>query len=102
MTRHVASGLLAALLLCSPAWAQEKSGVSDAMIAAKAAQVETLRARVGTVSSPTASATLIEADDLLRQLRAAAPAKRAPIAAQLDAALTRGDLEVDVLSRTQR
>lgn len=102
MARHVASGLLAALLLWSPAWAQDEGAVSDAMIAAKAAQVETLRARVGTVSSPIASATLIEADNLLRQLRAAPPAKRAPIAAQLDAALTRGDLEVDVLSRSQQ
>jgi hypothetical protein len=101
MTRHAAYGLLAALLLCSPAWAQDRTTVSDAMIAAQAARVETLRARVGTVSSPTASATLIEADNLLRQLRAAPPSKRAAIAAQLDAALTRGDLEVDAIGRSQ-
>lgn len=99
MTRRIAFGLLAALVLAAPAGAQDKNTVSDAIVAAQAARVETLRARVGTVSSPTAAATLIEADDLLRRLRAAPPAKRASLSAQLDAALTRGDFEVDFANR---
>lgn len=93
--------LLAALLLSASAWAADKPSMDDASIATKNAQVETLRARLSTVSSPNASATLIEAENLLRQLRAAPAAKRAPIAAQLDAALTRADLEIDAASRSR-
>lgn len=94
--------VLAALLMSATAWAADKPPATDnATLATKSAQVETLRARLSTVSSPTASATLIEAENLLRQLRAAPPAKRGAIAAQLDAALTRADLEIDAAARTR-
>lgn len=89
--------LLATLALAGTAQAGE--AISDATIAAKAAQVETLRARLSTVSSPTASATLLEAESLLRQLGTAPADKRTLIAAQLDAAITRADLEIDAASR---
>lgn len=108
MMRLIAWGLLSALLAgAAPvAAAAEHNGnaaaISDAAIATRAAQVETLRARLSLVSSPTASATLIDADDLLRQLRAAPAAKRAPIMSQLDAALARGDMEVDAAERAKQ
>lgn len=89
--------LLATLSLAGAARAGE--AINDAGVTAKATQVELLRARLSTVSSPTASATLLEAENLLRQLRAAPPAKRTSIAAQLDAALVRGDMEVDAAKR---
>jgi hypothetical protein len=94
--------LLAILALGFAAGAADRpSAIDDAVIATKAAQVETLRARLSTVSSLTASTSLIEAESLLRQLRAAPAAKRAPIAAQLDAALARTDLEIDAAGRKE-
>jgi hypothetical protein len=98
--RNAVLTLLAILALSFAAGAADRpAAIDDAAIATKSAQVETLRARLATVSSPYASASLIEAESLLRQLRAAPPAKRAPIAAQLDAALTRIDLEIDTAAR---
>lgn len=98
--RNAVLTLLAILALSFAAGAADRrAAIDDAAIATKSAQVETLRARLATVSSPNASASLIEAEDLLRQLRATPPAKRAPIAAQLDAALTRTDLEIDAAAR---
>lgn len=67
----------------------------DAAVAVQSARIETLRARLATVSSPAAAATLLEADDLLRQLRAAPPSSRSAIRAQLDAALVRAELEME-------
>ncbi len=68
---------------------------SDADIAARAARVEILRARLATANSPPGSMTLIEADDLLNQLRAAPPTKRDALRTQLDAALSRAELEIE-------
>lgn len=89
--------LLALLMLAghSPAWAAD-----DTVIAVQSARIETLRARLATVSSPAASATLLEADSLLRQLHAAPPAGRPAIAAQLESALTRAELEIDSAKET--
>ncbi|HLO78995.1 MAG TPA: hypothetical protein VK196_21270 [Magnetospirillum sp.] len=101
MMRKSALLMLPLLMLFGTAIAGETKATSDADVALKAARVEAVRARLGTVSSPTASATLLEAENLLRQLRAAPPAKRDALASQLDAALSRADLEIDAASRAR-
>ncbi|NFV78824.1 hypothetical protein [Magnetospirillum aberrantis] len=91
--------LILGLLAVSPTWAADQAATDEADLASKTAQVELLRARAMVVSSASVNASLLEADDLLRQLRQAPPAKRALLRAQLDAALTRLDLEIDGASR---
>lgn len=87
------------LLALPAAHAADGGRTSDADVAAKTAQVEVLRARAATAPSATTTATLLEADDLLRQLRQAPPAKRNALRAQLDAALARLELEIDAAGR---
>jgi len=86
---------LLALLTATPALAQ--SNAAD--IAVQSARLETLRARAAMTPSVTTSTTLIEAESLLRQLRQAPADKRQALSSQLDAALSRLDLEIDSASR---
>lgn len=95
----LASLALLALLAATPALAQPKS--SDADIAVQSARLETLRARAATAPSATTGTTLIEADNLLRQLRQASPEKRPALGSQLDAALGRLELEIDNANRSR-
>lgn len=92
--KNFAAGLLLAALAVQPAFAQAPK-TDEANVAAKAAQVETLRARSATVSSVNMATGLIEAENLLRQLRAAPAGKREALSAQLDAALVRLELELN-------
>lgn len=96
--------LLAAALFAAhgPAWAGDPSKTEEAELSTKSARVEILRARLATTYSPTASATLLEAENLLRQLRTSPANKRAALGAQLDAALVRLELEIDAASRDKR
>lgn len=90
--------ILTALALHS-AHAADPGGTREADLAAKSAQVEVLRARAATVPSATTTSTLIEADNLLRQLREAPPSKRDALRSQLEAALGRLELEIDAAGR---
>lgn len=80
-------------LTVTPSWAADTPR-DNANTATKSARIEMLRARLGATSSTTASATLIEAESLLRQLRAAPADKESSLSAQLDAALARLELEI--------
>lgn len=100
MLKHSIAIVMALLLLGTEAGlAAETKGSDSADISIRSARVETVRARLATVSSPSAAATMLDADDLLRQLKAAPADKRAALAAQLDAALTRAELEIDMANR---
>lgn len=90
--------LLAALSIFS-AYATDRDNAHEADLAVKSAQVETLRARAAVHPSATTTATLIEAENLLRQLREAKPDKRGALRAQLEAALARLELEIDATGR---
>lgn len=74
----------------------------DAVIAAKSAEIELLRGRLSANPSSSASTSLLEAENLLRQLKTAPPAKRASIASQLDAALARVELEIGAVQHDRR
>lgn len=92
--------LLAAILAAtatSPACAADQADRAD--LAAKSAQIEALRARASLSPTVTTSATLIEAESLLHQLRQAPPRKRDALRAQLETALIRLDLEIDAAGR---
>jgi hypothetical protein len=68
----------------------------DAYVATKSAQIETLRVRLGGNPSANATVALLDVEDLLRRYRAA-PA--APLRSQLDAAVTRLELELMATGR---
>lgn len=87
------------LLSMGLARADDDRPADDAYIAAKSAEIETMRARLGVDPSATASATLIEAEDLLRRLRQTPPAKQDAGRSQLDAALARLGLELSADKR---
>lgn len=91
-------GMLFTVLAAHPAMAQAPS-TDEADVAAKGAQVEALRARSAHVPSANLATGLIEAENLLRQLRAAPAGKREALSAQLDAALVRLELELNQASR---
>lgn len=99
MKRLAALALLIPLIVSAPAGAAETEQAFHADLAAKSAQVETMRARAALSPSATVSTTLIEAENLLRQLRAAPPARRATLRSQLEAALARLELEIDAANR---
>lgn len=99
MLKHSIAIVMALLLLGAEAGLAAEKGSDSADISIRSARVETVRARLATVSSPSAAATMLDADDLLRQLKAAPADKRAALAAQLDAALTRAELEIDMANR---
>ena len=101
MKRFVLAVIAAALCLAPPALAGETASAFHADLAAKSAQVETLRARAAMAPSATTSSTLIEADNLLRQLREAPPERRSALRSQLEAALVRLELEIDTASRAK-
>ena len=66
----------------------------DAWVAAKSAEIEAMRVRLGTAPSANTMATLIEADDLLRQFRGESPARKSALRSQVDAAVARLELEL--------
>lgn len=82
-------------LAITPAFAADMTDSTKADLAAKTAQVELLRARASLSPSATTTTSLIEAENLLRQLREAPPDKRDALRAQLEAALARLELELD-------
>ncbi|CDK97919.1 protein of unknown function [Magnetospirillum gryphiswaldense MSR-1 v2] len=73
----------------------------DAVYASnRAVDLEVMRLRLGTNPSPGATATLIEAEDLLRRFKQA-PAKDKPaLRSQIDAAVAR--MEMDAATMKQR
>lgn len=82
-------------------YAADRGNLHEADLAAKSAQVEALRARASLSPSSTTASTLIEAENLLRQLREAKPDKRDALSAQLNAALARLELEIDTAGRSR-
>lgn len=92
------AAMLAAFVILS-AHAADRGNAHEADMAVKAAQVEMLRTRAAVHPSATTTATLIEAENLLRQLRDAKPDKRDALRAQLEAALARLELEIDAAGR---
>lgn len=97
--KRLSVALVLVCLAAGPAHSADTTKAFEADLAAKSAQVETLRARSALSPSPTTATTIIEADNLLRQLRAAAPDKRRALQAQLEAALARLELEIDTAAR---
>lgn len=100
--KQLALATLLALSLSSAALAGETAQAFQADLAAKSAQIETLRARASMSPSATTSGTLIEADNLLRQLREAPPERRQALRSQLEAALARLELEIDTANRAAK
>ena len=99
--KRFAAAIVASLLLSAPALAAETTQSFQADLANKSAQLETLRARSAMNPAATTSATLIEADNLLRQLREASPDRRPALRSQLEAALVRLELEIDAAVRAK-
>lgn len=97
--KRLSIALALVCLAAGPAHSADSMKTFEADLAAKSAQVEALRARSVLSPSPTTATTMIEADNLLRQLRAAPPDKRRALQAQLDAALVRLELEIDAAGR---
>lgn len=94
------TNVLAALAIVT-AFASAPARGQDSFAAAKSAQIELLRARLGADPSPAAWSTLIEAENLLRQYEQAPAKQKQTVGTQLDAALTRLDLEIAAGSRGQ-
>lgn len=95
--------LLAVIALLSPvtAFAADKpASNSDEVYASnRAVDLEVMRLRLGTNPSPSATATLIEAEDLLRRFRQA-PAKEKPsLKSQLDAAVARMQMDAATMKQ---
>jgi hypothetical protein len=90
------------LLTATSAWAADSRDDHEADLAVKSAQVETLRARAAVTPTATTSTTLIEAENLLRQYRAAPAGKRNVLRSQLESALGRLELEIDAAGRGAR
>jgi len=91
--------LIPALVLClwvGGAMAADKPATSsdNAYAAAKSAEIETLKVRASANPSMGATATLMEADDLLRRFRQASAAEKGGLRAQLDATMARAELEL--------
>lgn len=91
MKRPLALIALALSLAATPALAGEQSAArtADAYAAAKSADIEALRLRMG----PGPSATYIEAQEALRRYRLAPADRKTEAQAVLDAAVTRLELE---------
>lgn len=90
---------LAVFLWLGSALAADKpapSSSDNAYAAAKAAEIETLKARASMTpqAGAGATATLMEADDLLRRFRQAPAAEKTSLRAQLDTTLARAELEL--------
>lgn len=84
-----------ALSVCGAAHAGETATANRSDLAAKSAQIEMLRVRAANAPSAATTFTLMEADNLLRQLRNAPAGKRYALHSQLEAALARLELEID-------
>lgn len=93
--------IAATLTIHGLAWAADRTKAGDADLSVRSARVETLRARLGANPSATASATLIEAENLLRLFQRAPSDQKDAVRSQLDAALTRLDLEIDAAGRNR-
>jgi hypothetical protein len=87
---------LLAFLLPAFAGAADKpapSNPDDAWAAAKSAEIETMRVRLGTSPSANSMATLFETEDLLRRFRTSPAAQKAAMRSQVDAAMARLEME---------
>jgi hypothetical protein len=93
--------LLAALSPMTAISADKPPSSPDEIYASnRAADLEVMRLRLGTNPSPGATATLIEAEDLLRRFKKA-PAKDKPgLRSQIDAAVAR--MEMDAATMRQK
>lgn len=87
--------LLLALGLAQPAAAADAANRDDVYAAAKTADLEAMRLRLGPNPSASAGATFIEAQEALRRYRQAPPAAKNEARAVLDAALARLELEAN-------
>lgn len=97
--------LVAALVvwsLSAPAAEHPNGGSDNAYAAAKSAEIETMRARLGAYPSASAGATLMEADDLLRRFRQAPAAEKGGLRGQLDSTMARLELELSGAMRGGR
>lgn len=97
--RRSLAAILISLAMAGSAMAADAGKTREADLDAKSAQLEILRVRAAATPSATTTATVLEADNLLRQLRQAPPDKRNALRAQLDAALARLELEIDAAGR---
>jgi hypothetical protein len=98
-SRPILLPLLIALSLWSmPLIADERADLSvdNSYASSVAAEIEIMRVRLGSNPSLSASATLMEADDLLRRFRQAPGNQKASIQSQLDSAMARAELELNV------
>lgn len=100
--RKLVFAVLMVLATASGSLAADRSDPFRAEVSAKEARIETLRARAALSQSGSASTSLIEADDLLYRLRQAPPDKRSSLGAQLDALLSRVELEIEAAARQPR
>lgn len=103
MRMRLILGALAVLLGASAAHAADPAVPTgeDAYGAAKAAELETKRVRMSLNPTPSASATLIEAEQALSRYLRAAKGANEDARAQLDAALARLDMEIATGARTR-
>lgn len=90
--------IIALLAFLAPAIAraaEKPAAISpdDAWAAAKSAEIEVMRVRIGSAPSANVNATLIEVDDLLRRFKAAPANQKAALKAQVDTAVARLELE---------
>lgn len=69
-------------------------GAEDAYAAAKSAEIDSMRVRLSAAPSASGTATLMEAEALLRRFRAAPPPEKATLRPQLDAAIATLSLEL--------
>lgn len=82
-----------AMALANPAAAAERAHTDDVYAAAKSAHIEALRLRLP--QRPTATTTLLEAQEALRRYREANPERKGESRAILDAAMARLELEAN-------
>jgi hypothetical protein len=66
----------------------------DAWAAAKTAEIEVMRVRLGSTPSANAFASLIEAEDLLRRFKTAPVTQKSSLRSQVDASVARLELEL--------
>ena len=93
--KHLYIAAVLASLISGAVLAAEKSTSSpdSAWVAAKSAEIETMRVRLGTSPSTNATSTLIEVEDLLRRFKTAPADQKNSLRSQVDAAVARLELE---------
>lgn len=103
--RQILVAMLAVACMASTAAAISMAAESaptmsdESWAAAKSAEIEVMRARLGANPSVNASATLIEVEDLLRRFRTAPAAQKPPLRSQVDASAARLELELAGIRR---